>query len=206
MKNFFMDVNFKRIVNAERRVNQGLLNEAITAAYVVQAYSHDFLRLSAVLPQDVLLPDATTLPNGFDIKVQASGASALDVKDGSAASLKLVAATQTFGFRLMDNSTAAGAWLIYSVMEDSAFPVAFVQNFDATTNWGTAAGGVYTISYSAATHGKGTAPLAVIYENDAGSIKPVGADLRIDGTTGDISIVADETVDMRFAGRLVVVQ
>jgi len=210
MKNFFMDVNFKRIVNAERRVNQGLLNLAITAAYTVEAYSHDFLRLDATGAQDVLLPDATTLPNGFDIKVQAVGA-ALNVKDASspaAQSLKIVATDKTYGFRLLDNSTAGGTWLIYSAMED-AIPVAFVQNFTKGTigsdSWGVAAGNVYTISYDAETVGKGANPLAVVYELDNSEIKPVGADLRI-AADGAISIVADETVDMRFSGRLVVVQ
>lgn len=213
MKNFFMDVNFKRIVNAERRVNQGLANLTLDGditTYAVQPYSHDFLRIANANAGEgsiaVTLPDATTLPLGFDIKVQRNAGFGLTLNDNGAGLLKTIDAGKTIGARLMANGTAAGTWLLYSVQEDAAFPMAYVANFDATTDWGTAAGGVYTISHSAATHAKGTAPLAVIYENDAGVIKPVGADLRIDATTGNISVVADETVDMRFAGRLVVVQ
>ena len=211
MKNFFMDVNFKRIVNADRRVNQGLNTVAVTdTAYDVKAYDYDFLRITngTAFANAVNLPDATTLPPGYDVKIQnVDGTLPTDVfASGTAIALKSIATGKTVGFRLLENSTAAGTWLLYSVQEDAAFPLAYVANFDATTNWGTAAGGVYTIAHSAATHGKGANPLAVIYENDSGVIKPVGADLRIDGTTGDISIVADQTVDMRFAGRLVVVQ
>lgn len=169
MKNFFMDVNFKRIVNAERRVNQGLAPLDLTANYEIQAYEHDFLRVqnSAVAALVLTLPDATTLPLGYDVKVQLVSGPNVDILlNGTLAPagvIKAIVAGKTYGFRLIGNSSAAGEWLIYSLGIEDPNVEAYVRDFEAadwtdqTTDW--------SLPTSAATHGLGAQPVVAIFES-----------------------------------------
>jgi len=165
MTTFFTDTSFKRIVNAERRVNQGLFDVDITANYTLEAYSHDFLSVtnSAATTLNINLPDATTLPLGFDLKVRLVSGLSIGVVPSGGVSLKAIESGKTYGFRLLENSTAAGTWLIYSVGIDADFVVAYVKNFNATSDW-TDETSHWSVSVPATEHFLGTQPLTKVYE------------------------------------------
>lgn len=82
----------------------------------------------------------------------------------------------------------------------------YTQTFNATTDWGSAVGGYYTISITSGTHGKGTNIVGVeIYEDDGTNYVFLNSDvLRWNKTTGTVSILVTDTPDGRFAGRIVI--
>jgi len=110
----------------------------------------------------------------------------------------------------VSNFTPAGTTLgEYMEAIDGALSTAgapYSSTFDATTSWGAASGGIYTITITAGTHGKGTSPKEVtIYEDDGTNWIPApGVIAKINKTTGDISFEVSETPDDRFAGRIVI--
>lgn len=92
------------------------------------------------------------------------------------------------------------------LLEPAAVGV-YSQTFDATTDWGTAAGGYYTLTITQATHGlTATDPLsAIVQEDDGTSWIAVQADsVTINKTTGDVAIQVTEIPDGRFAGRCII--
>jgi hypothetical protein len=73
---------------------------------------------------------------------------------------------------------------------------------DATTAWGAAAGGYYTITITAATHGIATPKIMQVYETDGTDFELVQSDRQRILGIGDIDIRVIETPDGRFAGRV----
>jgi len=168
MTTFFTDTTFKRIVNAERRVNQGLHSLELSANYAIPNYEYDFLRVTNAAAGAVTmeLPDATTLPLGFDIKIERVAGPSVDVllhgTSAPAGVLKAIELGKTYGFRLLENAAAAGTWLIYSVGEDAVLE-AYVKPFNATSDW-TDETTHWGLSVPATEHGQGTQPLVKVYE------------------------------------------
>ena len=82
----------------------------------------------------------------------------------------------------------------------------FTDTFDATTDWGSPSGGLYTITILASTHGKGTSVSDVIvYETVGGdSEKVIPNEIFVDNTTGDVSFNVSQSPDGRFAGKVVI--
>jgi len=82
----------------------------------------------------------------------------------------------------------------------------YTESFDATTSWGAASGGLYTITVLASAHGKGTSVSNVVsYETVGGdSEKVLPNEVLVDNTTGDVSLTVSETPDGRFAGKLII--
>ncbi len=82
----------------------------------------------------------------------------------------------------------------------------FTQSFNATTDWGSAAGGFYTINIQASTHGKGTNILDLqVFEDDGTSFVKVNSDtLKFNKTTGQVSISVTDSPNGRFAGFVVI--
>jgi hypothetical protein len=76
--------------------------------------------------------------------------------------------------------------------------------FNATTDWGVAAGGYYTITITEAVHNQGTATIDVsFFESSGGDWVEIQVDnVSIDQTTGDVSFSVPESPDNRFAGRV----
>lgn len=200
------DLAVCRTINAARRVNQGLNAETITAAEALDLHSEWFQRLSAAAGQDVVLPDATTLANGWTVVVNASGAAALDVKTYDATtpvSRKVVAAGDTYEFTLVDNGTDAGVWVVNYVTENAVVASArYVETFTATTEWGSAVGGTYTMTVTQATHTRGTSPEVELYEESGSDFIKVDADIKV-LANGDVEISVPENPDCRFAGKAV---
>ena len=78
----------------------------------------------------------------------------------------------------------------------------YVQTFDASSAWGSASGGFYTITITAGTHSKGVNPQVQIFENNSGSFDDVDVDrLRVD-SSGNITFRVPDSPDSRFAGKI----
>jgi len=74
-----------------------------------------------------------------------------------------------------------------------------VYDADATTAWGAAAGGFYTRTITAATHGKGVSPVVSIMEYDGTNLDVAGVDrVRIIQANGNVEIRVPEAPDGRF--------
>jgi hypothetical protein len=80
----------------------------------------------------------------------------------------------------------------------------YVQTFNATTDWGAASGGFYTIIIPLVTHAKGSNPVIQICELIGGEYDVVETTVFIDSATSAISIKALETPDSRFEGKIVI--
>lgn len=80
----------------------------------------------------------------------------------------------------------------------------YAETFDATTDWGAASGGFYSITILAATHGKGTNPIIQVYELNGADYELVELSVSINSGTGDIRIAVSEVPDNRFEGKIII--
>jgi hypothetical protein len=83
--------------------------------------------------------------------------------------------------------------------------IPFEQTFNATTDWGVASGGYFTISITEASHGKGPSPIVSILEVNGLNFDKVEVDLITLTPTGNISFRVPETPDLRFAGKIIII-
>jgi len=80
----------------------------------------------------------------------------------------------------------------------------YTSTFNATTDWGSASGGLYTISIPAATHGFGTVTGITFYETITGTSSIVMPDtVSVDDTTQDVSFSVSENPEGRFEGKVI---
>ncbi len=81
----------------------------------------------------------------------------------------------------------------------------YITTFNATTDWGTAGGGFYTITVPAATHGITTPNSVDTWEDDgAGNFTKTTVELPRILSNNDITISVSDSPDGRFAGRVVI--
>lgn len=202
------DLQVCRTINAGRRVNQGLKTSAITGAEQLEIHSEYWQQISAVAVQDVILPDATTLPNGWAIVVEAK-TSNLNVKTYDAVTpvlRKTVTPDRAYEFTLVDNGTEAGVWYVNFLEEaDTLATARFTSTFDATTDWGVASGGYYTQTITQATHTRGTSPQVDVFEESGADFVKVELDELKILANGDVELRVPESPDCRFAGKVVMV-
>jgi len=78
-----------------------------------------------------------------------------------------------------------------------------VKTFNATTDWGSAAGGYYTITRPDSDHHKGVSPIVQVYEKVSTDYIKVEPDRVLVNSSGDVSIRVTESPDLRFEGKLV---
>jgi len=79
----------------------------------------------------------------------------------------------------------------------------YTQTFNATSDWGAASGGFYTIVVPQSTHEKSVEPLVQLYESVSGNFEQVDAEIII-SVAGDVTIRVTEVIDTRFAGKIVI--
>jgi hypothetical protein len=83
----------------------------------------------------------------------------------------------------------------------------FVKSFNATTDWGTAITGFYTITIPAVEHGMGTAPNSIqLFDTTTGSSVVVTVDELGVTASGDINITVTDVPDRRFVGKIAIIQ
>jgi hypothetical protein len=80
----------------------------------------------------------------------------------------------------------------------------FVKEFNATTDWGTAAGGYYTISVLASAHLQGVCCEAVFYRDNSGTFVHVMVDQHTVNASGDVAFRVPALPDLRFAGKAII--
>ena len=80
----------------------------------------------------------------------------------------------------------------------------FTQSFNASSDWGAASGGVYSIDIAQSTHGKSVQPIVQVYEQNGLDFEQVIIETVIDDS-GDITIKVTENNDTRFAGKVVII-
>lgn len=199
------DLEVARTLSA-RRANLGMEARTITAQESLAAHDPQWVRLSAAAAQDAVLPDATSLPNGWSIVLEANGASTVTAKTYHASTpvlLQAISAGDAWALTLLDNGTAAGTWHA-NKLESTSTAARYSETFDATTDWGTAASGYYAVSVDAATHGVSSHPSVKLYEADGSDYVEVLPDRTKILANNNVEIRVTETPDARFAGKLVI--
>ncbi len=188
-----------------RRANQGLITKSLSASETLTSISHYWQRFTLTGAQDVILPDATSLDNGWEVVIHnADDSDTLTVKDGSNTVLQTISAGKAYTFTLVDNTTSAGVWYITVLPQTELLPAdRFSISFNATTSW-TDAGTIFTYTVLASTHGKGTTPAYVIQELSGTDYKDVICQDVTVNSSGDITLSVAKTPDCRFAGRIIV--
>ena len=84
----------------------------------------------------------------------------------------------------------------------SAATLPFIHTHDAAGDWGAAAAGIYTMTITAATHGKGTTPDVSLFEGAAAPFTKVEAHCVEIAANGDVSIQVVEAPEGRYAGKV----
>ena len=205
----FGDYEIGRSAKA-RSFQHGLSEETITTTRNIDIHDYQYLRLSCATNQDTVLPDATTLTAGWNriIDVPSDSVGSILVKTYHAVTpvlLKTLASGKSIKVTLVNNSTAAGTWKVEVISEsETSAAERYVSGFTATTEWGTASAGYYTITVTAATHGIGTNPVVSVQQLTGSDYIVVEADQLKIFSNGDVSIRVPETPNLRFAGRLVI--
>jgi hypothetical protein len=198
-------------IDVSRRLNQGMSVESIISQRTVVTNDYAWLRLSNATTQDVVLPNAMTLQNGWSIiiDVPATSGAPVNVKTYHTTTPVLrqnVLTDRAYSFTLVDNSSSAGIWKVNFLEEADTLPTSrYVQSFNATTDWGSASGGYYTFTTTAVTHGRGTSPIFSIEESNASDYIKVSVDRALINSSGDLSIRVPDSPDLRFAGRIIFV-
>lgn len=201
------DIEIVRTGVFGRRADQGLNADTITGDETsLVRHSAYWQSLSAENDQDVNLPDATTLPNGWEVVIHATGAADLKVKDDTSAdTIGTVESGKASRFTCIDNSDEDGTWYVSSVAtSEEGAAERYTLTHDATTDWGSAAGGYYTITTTAATHGRGTRPMVQFYETVSTDEIEVSPDSSLFVTSsGDHSFRVTEDPEGRYAGKVI---
>jgi len=202
------DYKVGRTVIADRRVDQGATSENLSSTKQISRHDFKWLRFTATSTQDVILPDAQTLPNGWEIIIDvpsASGASISVKTHGTTpASLKSVDAGKAYRFTCVDNGTEAGEWYINFLQEAELMPTErFVETFNSDTDW-TASNGYYSIKVTEGAHGMGNQPKAGVRQISGTDYIEVSPDRTKIEPNGDITIRVPDDPDLRFAGQMVI--
>ena len=79
----------------------------------------------------------------------------------------------------------------------------YVNTFNATSDWGSASGGQYTITVSADVHGNGANPIVQVYEDVGSVFKFVSLDEMLLSPSGNVLLRVTESPDNRFAGKYI---
>jgi len=204
------DLNVKRTLNADRRVNQGLSRETITSLRNVVVNDYAWLQITNASTQDVVMPDATTLANGWSIVVMADAASgaSVNVKSYHAVTpvlIKNILVGRAYRFSLVDGTASAGVWHIDFLEEaDLIASARYVGSFNATSDWGSPSGGYYTYTLAQSTHLRGTSPSVSLLLGPA-PYSRVGCDLLTIAANGDVAIRVPQVPDLRFAGEMILI-
>lgn len=205
------DLRIRRTLQVDRRADEALSNETLVAHRTVVRHDYKFLNLDPNgANRNVVLPDATTLPLGWEISVRHSGsANNLVIQDNAAATLKTISVpspsldSRFYTFLLLTSGSAAGTWQITEHNDLGRVVVDFVSG-----DWSSPSGGyrilsgVEETSLLAANHGKGANPLITVYELVSGNYDRVIVDRERISATGDIEIRITDGAE--FNGRIII--
>jgi hypothetical protein len=202
-------MEIKGVLNVSRRANQGLKASSLSDAYDVSALSHAWLSLDPNgANRDVVLPDATTLTNGWSVIIEntADASESLVVKDNSTGNvIKTIVSptpvnqTLAYQFVLKDNSTADGVWYAIELGDPTIDITKYYDAFEVA-DWSVPSGELTTLNIAGTTHGKGNNPMWSVH-NDTGS-KVYCHDEVVNVANGNITLTITE--DDEFDGFIIV--
>ena len=200
------DLTVLRTINAGRRVNEGGQSKPLVGTETYDLHCPAWNNYTAAAPQDVILPDATTLALDWKVVVNNEDlTNAIAIKDNSSGLVKSIIAGRCYEFTCTDVSTPAGAWHITFRDQSDLIPSErYSTTFDATTSWGSPVGGYYSITYTAATHLLGTNPRPTLYILDGSDYDEVQSDQLKVLANGDVVFRVPQTPNGRFAGKIVI--
>ena len=89
-------------------------------------------------------------------------------------------------------------------IDDLEAATGYIKTFNATTDWGAASGGFYTIVVAVGTHSKGTHPILQIQSLSGADYVDVEVDEIRTTAIGNVLIRVPESPDLRFEGRLII--
>jgi len=208
------DLRVRRTITVDRRANQGMSSETLAGNRTVVINDYKYLNLDPNgANRNVVMPDATTLPLGWELFVRHSGsANNLVVQDGavSPGTLKTIAVpiptqeSRFYQFLLISNSTAGGSWQIVELNDPSRSTVSFL-----VATWAAPSGGYSILSGTEASgllavnHGKGTNPIVLVQEDVGGGIfEAVIMDRLRVNASGDVELRIVDGV--QFNGRVII--
>lgn len=205
------DITVKRTGVFDRRADQGLRAASISTSETLTRHSAAWQDLAATSSNDlVVLPEPSTgaLPEGWTVVIRNTGDVALDVEtQDSSTAVTTIAVDEAVRITLTDNSDDDGEWFV-EPMQDAGEAVAtrYTLTHDATTSWGSASGGYYSIATTASTHGRGTRPMVQFYETVGSDEIEVTPDRSLFTTSaGDHTFRTVEDPDLRYAGKVIFV-
>lgn len=194
------DLEVCRTVTSKRSDEQ-LVDETLAAdRAIIRHEAHWALFDGGLVDRVIELPDATTLPEGWQQVVQNDGATnSLEIRDYDGTFTGTLLDTQAAGgiaceYTLLDNSTAAGTWYINCFENpDQIVAVKFCATF-LTTDFQAATGGYRTLDSSdiaglgATTHGRGSSPIYIVQEDISGDFDRVINDRERMNSSGDLEL------------------
>lgn len=205
------DLRVRRTLQADRRADEGLNSETLAGNRAVVRDDYAILNLNPNgANRDVTLPDATTLPLGWKIRIRNSGgANNLVVKDNGGSTLKTISSpaatfdTLMYEFVLLTNGTAAGTYSVLELGDAGAVAATRYSASFVSGDWSAPSGGYITLTVLAATHGRGTNPSVKILEDISGDFDEVICDRMRINASGDIEFRIVEGLE--FGGKYIIV-
>jgi hypothetical protein len=207
MSNIQGDLTVLRTLNTGRRANQGAFTQALVGALTLDVNAYSWYNLTMASPQNVTLPDATTLTLGWQVTINNNDSTnAATVKNAGAVTVKSIIASRCYRFTCTDISSANGIWQItYLDQSDLVQAERYSTTFNATTDWGAPAGGYYTWIITQAVHLMGTNTNVIVEQVDGSDYDIVFCDNVKILANGDVSLRVTQIPDGRFAGRITLV-
>lgn len=201
---------FKGSIKATR-FDIGVESKTITGTEQLSRTVAGWLRFDAAQLQYVILPDASTLENGWTTTIEAAGASSLTMQTFDAVApvtIQNIESGKAYTFVLKDNSTPGGGWHIALLHgSETTSSARYVHTF-LVDNWGTAVGGFYPLTIPASLHGRGNTPVFQVNRKLSGQIyeHTFVESPQTDCASGDITLlIPSNSTDNRFEGMIVVV-
>lgn len=162
---------------AANLISQGVATIATAAGTTtLTVASAPTQQFTGVTTQNLVLPNATALRNGFWYDVINQSTGAVTVKLNDASTLKVVAGSSTIRFTLINNGTSNGAWAFTSSYGDSASAITALTSDVTASGPGSAAA---TIALNAVTNAKAAQMAARTMKGNNTTATANAADLTI---------------------------
>ncbi len=207
------DLNVGRVIEAGRRINTGV-DDTNSNDIELDKYSHQMLLIDTSTVGSVRLPNATSLPLGWNLFVSVAETSQeVNVKtyhESVPVNLKEIISGRAYEFVLLDNDNAEGVWLINYLEEADLIPTErFIVSFTIDIggdNWTSESSGYHTIVINGSTHGRGARPTVQVFKDTGDDLIQILPDqIKIAKSDGDVTIRVPSDPNLRFAGSVILV-